>query len=184
MKKSTVLALSISILVVILLTTYTVLSFKIPTIEIEKRTGVEGQQKKCMVHQANMWNILKEKAGVTEQYKGSFEKVFPQMVDKEFSNDQNVMVKFFQQNFPEFKTDLLNDLMQSIKIERTGFTTEQDFLIDMQREHKNYIMNKFNKLFLDSDLKEVEIKLITSSRTNAIYESGVEDDIDLFDSKK
>ena len=106
------------------------------------------------------------------------------MVDKEFSNDQNVMVKFFQQNFPEFKTDLLNDLMQSIKIERTGFTTEQDFLIDMQREHKNYIMNKFNKLFLDSDLKEVEIKLITSSRTNAIYESGVEDDIDLFDSKK
>jgi hypothetical protein len=50
----------------------------------------------------------------------------------------------------------------------------------MQREHKVYLQKAPNRWFLDDNLKPVEIKVITSSKTDEVYRTGKEDDIELF----
>jgi hypothetical protein len=89
-------------------------------------------------------------------------------------------MKWVQESNPTFDVSLYQSLMRSIEVERTGFFNEQSTLIDMQREHKVYLQKAPNRWFLEDSLKPVEIKVITSSKTDEVYRTGREDDIELF----
>lgn len=149
--------------------------------EIDLRAQVVAQQKKCEGHFDTMWKILSEKAGVTEQYKDAFKDIYPDLIAGRYSGNQDgSLMKWVKESNPNFDTSLYKDLMASIESERTGYLNEQDRLIDLQKEHKTFIVKRPAKWFLDSDLKEVAIKTISSTRTNNAFETGKEDDYDLF----
>ena len=90
-------------------------------------------------------------------------------------------MKWVTESNPTFDASMYKDLMKSIEIERTGFFNEQAMLIDLQREHAAYIKKAPNRWFLDSNLKPVEIKVITSEATKETYATGEENDIELFE---
>jgi hypothetical protein len=146
--------------------------------EIDLRETTVAQNKRCEAYFDNVWKILKQKAGVTEQYKDTYEKVAVSIMEGRKSGGE--MMRWIQERNPKFDVSLLKDLMKSIEIERTGFFNEQSILIDMQREHKVYLQKAPNRWFLADGLKPVEIKVITSSKTDEVYRTGKEDDIDLF----
>jgi len=127
-----------------------------------------------------MWKILKQKAGVTDQYKNAFKEIYPKLIEGRYSQGDGSLMKWVQESNPTFDASMYKDLMKSIEIERTGFFNEQSILIDMQREHKTYLLKAPSRWFLDDNLKPVEIKVITSSKTDEVYRTGKEDDIDLF----
>ena len=146
--------------------------------EIDLRETTVAQNKRCEAYFDKVWKILKQKAGVTEQYKATYEKVAVSIM--EGRKGEGEMMRWIQERNPQFDTSLLKDLMKSISVERTGFFNEQSILIDMQREHKVYLQKAPNRWFLADNLKPVEIKVITSSKTEDVYRTGKEDDIDLF----
>lgn len=183
MNKKVVIGLAFAILFAIVGIIWASLSVSTKNREIDLRTGITGQQKKCVTHHANMWTILKEKAGVTDQYREAFEKIFPELIAGRYDKGDGSLMKWITESNPEFKIDLYTDLMASIKIERTAFINEQDKLIDMQREHTALLHKIPSKWFLGDDIKEIEIKTVASTRSNEAFEKGVEDDIDLFDKK-
>lgn len=182
--KKIIIGLSITAVFVITAITFFSMSIHATNGEIELRTQVEAQQKKCETYFDKMWKILKEKAGVTDQYKKAFQEIYPSLIAGRYSgqNDGSLM-KWVTESNPTFDASMYKDLMQSIEIERTGFNNEQERLIDLNREH-SALLQKIPSKWSLGGIKEIEIKLITSSRTEAAFQSGKEDDIELFEIKK
>lgn len=148
--------------------------------EIDLRETTIAQNKRCEAYFDKMWKILQQKAGVTNQYKEAFEEIYPKLIEGRYSQGDGSLMKWIQESNPSFDVSLYKDLMKSVEVERTGFFNEQSALIDMQREHKTFLQKAPNRWFLSDELKPVEIKVITSSRTDDVYRVGKEDDINLF----
>lgn len=148
--------------------------------EIELRTEAEAQNKKCEAYFDKMWKILQQKAGVTSQYKDGFKEIYIGLMEGRYGKGDGSLMKWVQEANPTFDASLYKDLMNSIEIQREGFFQEQERLIDIKREHQN-LMKKFpSSLFIDSDVKELDIKIITSAKTNEVYTTGEENDVDLY----
>lgn len=156
------------------------MNISIENTEIDLRERTVAQEKKCEAYFDKMWKILKQKAGVTDQYKQAFKEIYPQLIEGRYSKGDGTLMKWIQESNPNFDISLYKSLMNSIEVERTGFFNEQSTLIDMQREHSVYLKKAPNRWFLDDNLKPVEIKVITSSNTKEVYSTGEENDIELF----
>ena len=118
---------------------------------------------------------------VTDQYKNAFKQIYPKLIEGRYAQGDGSLMKWIQESNPTFDISLYSSLMRSIEVERTGFFNEQSSLIDMQREHTVYIQKAPNRWFLGDDKKiPVEIKVITSSKTDEVYRTGKEDDIELY----
>lgn len=180
MTKNKIIALGASIFVGIMLIITISMNFSIQNNEIDLRADVVAQGKKCEAYFDKMWKILQQKAQVSDQYKESFKEIYPKLIEGRYSKGDGSLMKWVTESNPTFDVSLYKDLMKSIEIERTGFFNEQSLLIDMQREHSVYLQKAPNRWFLSSDLKLVEIKVITSSSTKKTYETGEENDVDLF----
>lgn len=183
MKSKTIIALGISAFVAIFIIIIFSMSISTENTEIDLRTTTVAQNKKCEAYFDKMWKILKQKAGVTDQYKQAFNEIYPKLIEGRYSKGDGSLMKWITESNPQFDASMYKDLMKSIEIERTGFFNEQSILIDMQREHEAYLKKAPNRWFLSSDLKPVEIKVITSADTKETYRTGEENNVDLFDKK-
>lgn len=181
METKKIVALGASLLVAIMIIIVVVMNFSTQNTEIDLRTRTEAQNKKCEAYFDKMWKILKQKAQVTDQYKNAFKEIYPKLIEGRYSQGDGSLMKWIQESNPEFDASMYKDLMKSIEIERTGFFNEQSLLIDLQREHEAYLKKVPNRWFLSSDLKPVEIKVITSASTKDAYRTGEENDVELFD---
>lgn len=183
MKTKTIIYLGIAAFVAIFIIIVFSMNISTGNTEIDLRTTTEAQNKKCEAYFDKMWKILKQKAGVTDQYKQAFVEIYPKLIEGRYSQGDGSLMKWITESNPQFDASMYKDLMKSIEIERTGFFNEQSILIDMQREHAAYLKKAPNRWFLSSDLKPVEIKIITSADTKEAYRTGEENDIELFDKK-
>jgi hypothetical protein len=181
MKKGTI----ITAVVLIFLGVFTLIGvtkyFSTQNTEIDLRTTTVAQNKKCEAYFDKMWKILKQKAGVTDQYKQAFSEIYPKLIEGRYSSGDGSLMKWITESNPEFDASMYKDLMKSIEIERTGYFNEQATLIDMQREHEAFIKKVPNRWFLGSEIKPIEIKIVTSASTKDAYATGEENDVELFE---
>ncbi len=153
--------------------------------EATLRARVEAEQSVCKVHFDNMWKILQDQADVASEYKDAFAEIFPKLMDERYgdSGRAGALLSFVKESNPNFDITLYSNLQKSIQAERTGFTAHQDKLIDVHNAHKILLRTKPSKWFL-GDVEEIEITLVTSSRTNDAYETGEDNNVDLFNRRK
>lgn len=156
------------------------MNMSVENTEIELRERTTAQNKKCEAYFDKMWKVLKQEAKVTDQYKDAFMEIYPKLIEGRYSQGDGALMKWVQESNPKFEVSMYKKLMRAIEVERTGFFNEQSALIDMQREHKVYIQKAPNRWFLNDTLKPVDIKVITSSKTDEVYRTGKEDDIELY----
>ncbi len=150
--------------------------------EVTLRARVEAEQKVCKNHFDNMWKILQEQAEVSNEYRDAFEKIFPKLMEERYgdkSGRAGALLSFVKESNPNFDISLYSNLQKSIRDERTGFTAHQDKLIDVHNTHTLLLRKKPSKWFL-GDVEEIKLMLITSARTNAAYETGEDNDVNLF----
>ncbi len=151
--------------------------------EIELRTEGEAQEKKCEAYFDKMWKILKQKAGVTDQYKNAFKDIYTGLIAGRYSQGDGTLMKWIRESNPSFDASLYKDLMNSIESQREGFFNEQSRLIDIKAQHEMLIKKAPSNWFIDSGIKPLEIKIITSESTKNTYETGEENEVDLFGKK-
>jgi hypothetical protein len=151
--------------------------------EITLREKANAQTSVCKAYYDKMWKILKQKAGVTDQYKDAFAEIYPKLIEGRYSQGDGSLMKWIQESNPNFDNSLYKDLMNSIEIEREGFFNEQKKLIDIKNEHSLLLKRVPSKWFIDSGITELEIIIITSTKTEKVFETGKDDDIELFDKK-
>jgi hypothetical protein len=150
--------------------------------EVSLRNQGAAQQKVSEAVFDNTWKIIAQQANVAEEYRDSFEKIYPELMQGRYENMKNLLGAFVTESNPNFDTRLFEKLMVSIEAQRTVFTNEQKKLIDIKREHDNVRTLLPGSLFVGSR-PPLEIKLVTSERTDRAFQTGRDNDTKLFDKK-
>jgi hypothetical protein len=134
-----------------------------------------------LVHD-EMWKILQQQAGVTENYSESFNKNYTNIMNSR--NYGGEMMKWIAESNPTFDTKLYDKLMNSIETYRTKFTMVQSKLISIHNEMKNMLTLFPSRLFLVTIGGHVlpELNIVTSTRTDDAFFTGKDDDTKLFKS--
>lgn len=151
--------------------------------EISLKNKIEAQAKTCEAYYDKLWKIIQQKTGVAKEYAKTFKDIYPALIEGRYGNEKGgTLMKWITESNPTFDVSLYKDLMSSIEAERTGFFMEQKKLIDLDREHK-VLRQQFPASFFIGSRPDVKFTIITSSKTESVYKTGKEDDMELFNKK-
>lgn len=129
-----------------------------------------------------MFQTLVRIAKVPEQAKNAFKEIYTPLIEGRYSNDNNVMFKFIKEQNPQFDFSLYKDVSNAIEAGRAEFFLEQKKMVSMATQHKTYIRQWPASMFVDGN-DTVTYKLVTSTYTQKVIESGKDDDFDVFKTK-
>ena len=174
MKKINLVLIIVGIIVLIGGFTY----FSYSNREISLRNQSDAQIGKIEGVYDKMWKVIQQKAKVTSEYKEAFKEIYPELISGRYSEGDKLM-KWIQEDNPDFDASLYKDLMQSIEILRTEFQHAQERELDIIREHKN-LRQKFPGSLFVGRREEIEYNIISSTLTKTIMTTGLEDDIELW----
>lgn len=146
--------------------------------EIYLRKEADAQRKKIESTHDKMWKVIKQKAEVSDKYRETFERVYPEIIAGRYSDGSSAM-KWIQEANPNFDTSLYNDLMQAIEIQRTHLHNAQTRMLDVIRERASLIESYPSRWFI-TNKSEIEYELISSTNTRNVVETRVDDDVDVF----
>jgi len=147
--------------------------------EIKLSNKIVAQNDVCQSFYDRLWKIIQQKTQVAERYEKSFKEIYPELIAGRYENDNSSLMKWVTEANPDFDASLFQDLMTTIASERIGFFNEQKKLIDLDNEHKIMRQTFPGNLFIGGR-PDVEFTIISSQRTKDVFESGEENDINLF----
>lgn len=146
--------------------------------EVRLRNAVTAQQKANETSFDTCWKIIQQQAQVTDKYKDGFKEIYTGLMEGRHYEKGGSLFKFVTEANPNFDVQLFVKLSTSIEAQRTVFKRDQQKLIDMKREHDNLLTTIPSTWFVGSR-PPVDIKIVTSSKTDDAFRSGKEDDINL-----
>jgi len=145
---------------------------------------MEAQEQVIEAFFDKMWKILKQQAGVTDEYKNSFGKIYKDLMAGRYSGEKKgEMMLWVKEHNPQFDTKLFDKLMISIEAQREGFFVEQKKIIAMVNEQKNLI-EFFPSSMIVGDREIYKYEVISSAKAKEVMKTRQENDVDLFNKKK
>ena len=180
--------------------------------EMSMRERFKGQEKVCMTSHDLMFKVITQDAQVTEKYAQDFEDIFAKISDNLMGDD--AALKLVAGFNPSLDPGTYKELMTTIKTERAKFKRAQDICIDVSREYATYIKTKPQTWFINDDILEAKVFIrynfeksdiedskeytpeskeayriltyqpVTSKKTKNVFETGEDNDIDLFSNNK
>ena len=178
MSTKTIISLTIVGLVIIAVITLFSSYMSYNNKEVGLRQEAEAQRGKIEAVHDQMWKIISQKAQVADSYKESFDKIYTHIIEGRYSKGDGSLMKWITESNPNFDTKLYESLMNSIEIERTNFTKQQERMLDIIREHETLTNTMPAKWFISNNAK-IEYTVISSTKTKAVMESGKDDDTSL-----
>jgi len=170
----------VSIILAILVGGYFLMKISYSNKEITLRNRSDAQQDICKLVYDETWKIIKQKAQVADQYKTAFREIFPELMEGRYGDQRGgALLSFIHESNPEFDVSIYKEISSSIEAQRHKFTGAQSMLRDIKRVHDDLRL-RFPSSHFVGDRRELEIKLITSTKTEKIFEEGKEDDISIF----
>ncbi len=179
MKKNGIITLICFVIIGIGVVLGASLYFSYNNSEIRLRKEAVAQYDKVEGVYDKMWKILQQKAQVSNEYKEAFKEIYPEIISGRYSSGDGSLMKWIQEDNPDFDSSLYKDLMASIEIYRTEFQKSQERLIDIVREHEVLISTYPSKWFI-KDKSHIEYVLISSTIAKTVRETGLDDNINLF----
>lgn len=169
----------IAIIVVVVLAVILVgMYFTYNNREIALRKEAEAQRGKVESVHDMMWKTIQQKANVTDEYRETFEKVYPELISGRYADDSSKM-KWIQEANPDFDTSLYRDLMQAIEVQRAYFNNAQERMLDVIRQRETLI-NTMPACWFISNKSEIEYVIVSSTRSKTVMQTGLDDDIQIF----
>lgn len=147
--------------------------------EVALRKEAEAQRGKIETVHDTMWKVLKQEAGVTEKYRETFEKIYPELISGRYKGDSSSLMKMIQESNPAFDTKLYDKLMQAIESQRSYFASSQQRMLDIIRERETLLESMPGCWFIRNKSK-IQYEVISSTLTQDVMKSRREDNIDLF----
>jgi len=175
MKKTLLITSGVIILFAIFIVGYFI---KISNSEKSLRNKIAAQQEMCEAYYTKLWEILKTKAGVADEYAKKFKDIQIGIMEGRYSTGGEMM-KWIQEANPNFDASLYKDVMNSIEGERNGFFVEQKKLRDIKVTHDNMI-DLFPSNLIVGKRGKIDVIILKNIATKAAYESGTDTSPDLF----
>lgn len=178
-KTSLYVGIAIGAILLIGYLTYTMIKISSKNKEVGLRTLVEGQQDVCKGNFDKMFKSIQQVAKVTEEAKNTFKEIYPEIIKGRYENDNGLIMKWVQESNPTFDFKLYDKLMDVIIDSRNEFFQEQKKLVSYAKQHKAFIGKWPNTMFFEPT-DTVAYKIITSTNTEKVYQTGKEDDLEMF----
>lgn len=148
--------------------------------EVGLRKQIEAQQEVCKSSFDKTWKIINQQAQVADRYKEAFADIYPQLMEGRYGSARGgALLSFITEHNPDFDIRLFDRLASSIEAQRTSFHRDQQMLIDKKRQHDT-LLESFPAMLVVGSRSQVEIQVITSRQTQTTYETGQENNVDLF----
>lgn len=169
MTSTAIVFLCIGVVLVILIAMY----FSYNNKEIALRKESEAQLGKIETVRDRMFQIIREQANVSTEYREAFEKIYPEIIAGRYSEGGEVM-KWIQEANPEFDTSLYRTVQNSMDVQRTAFKSTQDRLLDIIRQRDTLIESYPSRWFI-ANKSVIKYTPIATSDTKNVISSGIDD---------
>lgn len=116
----------------------------------------------------NVWRIIEGKAHVSEKYKNGVREL---LEAQQKGREGGSLMKSVQEALPGLDPSLYRDVSNAIESQRTGFLNAEVEVLAIKQEHDNLRMQMPSSFFV-SGHPELVYKVITSSRTEKVFETG------------
>ncbi len=178
------LIISLAVLGVFFLFIITIIGMVISTSNTEAtlRTAIETKQKDNQSEFDNLFKKISQVAQVSEKQMSALKDIFVSHAEaRTGDNDGGSLMKWVQESVPNVDTSTFKNLQNIITSSRDAWTMRQKELLDLSREHTKLLRIFPSNIILSMlGRKEINIVIITSSRTQAAFETGKDDDTDVF----
>ena len=174
------------VLVGVLAFTYFSMKVKYINQEVDLRENIASQTTKNKNRFDAQFKIILGKAQVSEKYADQFKEIYIGIMTAKYGENgkqEGGMMNVIRESNPTFDNSMLKDLMETIEVQKLSFEREQNTLIALGQEH-NKLLHKFPSSFFLSDVKPIDIVIVTSSKTKNAFETGEDNDTDIFEKKK
>lgn len=152
--------------------------------EIDLKNQATAQQKKNEVVFDKVWKVIQQKAGLASEYASKFKEIYHDIMSERYSGDQkqSPMFRWITEQNPQFSVEMYKEVSDAIESNRAEFVMVQSRLLDIKREHDN-LRQKFPSSIVVGGRPALDIKIVTSSKTDEAFRTGKEDDVELFNKK-
>lgn len=150
--------------------------------EVSLRNAITAKQVDNTNEFDNMWKKIVQVAQVSEKQKEAFKEIFTSYVSGRGANSSDgQMMTWVKENVPTPDLSIYNEVLNIIVASRNSFTTRQKELLDMKRAHDNLIDQLPSGFFLRIIGRDkINVTIVTSSKTDKVFETGKDDDINVF----
>ena len=132
----------------------------------------------------NTWKTISQVAQVPAQYKKDFQGVYQTYMESRNSGNtgEGELLSFLTEAVPQYDAQALYAKVQTtVEAKRESWTMRQKELREFKREHETLLRTfpgvVYNIFFGHEELAAV---VITSTKTEKVFETGVDDDTNLF----
>lgn len=87
-----------------------------------------------------IWSNIKQRTGIQESYRRSFNNIYPDLLDQSINNEQ--FIDWILDCNPNFDPQEYLPLMESITFDREKFITHQRRMLTLMREHRVLVSSK------------------------------------------
>jgi hypothetical protein len=153
--------------------------------EVELRNQAGAQNKANEIIYDEVWKVLQQKAGILDKFAMDFREIYGTIMEDRYQGEKNgpgPTFKWIQEHNPSFTPEMYKDLSVAIEAYRGKFSRVQQKLVDIKREHDDLRM-KIPSCWFVGKKPELEIIIVTSTKTDRVFSTGKEDDIELFNKK-
>jgi hypothetical protein len=129
-----------------------------------------------------MWKNISQTAQVTEEQKRALMEIFNGYATaRAGTGDNGSLMRWVQESVPNVDQSVYRNLQNIILAERDGFARRQKEILDFKREHDNLIDTFPNNMFAAVlGRAKINVIIVTSDRTEKAFESGKDNDVNLF----
>ena len=147
---------------------------------IDLKNQIEAKQKANEAIFDNTWKKINQTVQVSDKYKDGLKEVLLAYTSGRSKGDSQLLMDWTKEAVPTFDSSIYKQINNVITSSRDDFTKNQEILIDLSRQHQQFIQKFPNNVFCAIlGIKEIEIKVVTSSKTEEAFNTGKENDIKL-----
>jgi hypothetical protein len=147
--------------------------------EADLRTAIVAKQRDNQSEYDNMWKTIKQTAAVNDR---EAKLIRDTIVSYAGSRDSSggALFKAVHEAVPNVDAKTMVNLQNTITASRQNWTMRQKELMDLSREH-NRLLTRFPSNVICSMFgrHEIQVIIVTSSRTDASFATGKDDDTGL-----
>jgi len=145
---------------------------------------IQAQYKKIESNYEKMSRVILQQAGILNKYSTDFKDIYKGMMQGRYGKDgSKAMWQWIKEQNPQIDASLYAKLMTTVEAQRTGFDRQQAKVAAMVAESNKMLKVAPSKWFVNGQIKEA--KIVSSTATKVIVESGIDDTSnDLFEKKE
>jgi hypothetical protein len=148
--------------------------------EVDLRTQIMAKQTDNKNQMDSMWKSINQTAQVAEKDRDSLTQLFNEYAQNRGSGGGGIM-KWVQESVPNVDNTTMVNLQNIIVSQRDSFKFRQTEILDLSREHNRLLQRFPNNIYAGFlGRKSIDITVVTSSRTERAFETGVDDETTLF----